>query len=322
MELPSPLRQAIDQALEHTPVADLAKAAEALSQRYRAETRDGRWHVSSDLQAKAYMATRMPATYAAARAALGYLSDLRPDFSPLDLLDVGSGTGAAVWAAHNCWGSLEAATLLEGSEAMRRWGKELSAASVVQSDWKSADLRNPLPALEPHQLVTLTYVLDELEPPARSALVGQLWNLTADMLLIVEPGTPAGWRRILEARGQLLGLGAHLVAPCPHAQTCPLTRLDGEWCHFSRRVARSRVHRLAKGGEVPWEDEKFIYLAVARAPIALPQGRVISPAKGGKGHLRLRLCAADGSESEQTFSKRNGEAYQAARRLDWGDALN
>jgi len=69
------------------------------------------------------------------------------------------------------------------------------------------------------------------------------------LLVLVEPGTPAGYGRILRARDRLVGLGATLAAPCPHHAACPLTGED--WCHFSVRLPRSRDHRLAKGGEVP-----------------------------------------------------------------------
>lgn len=318
MELPPMLRQATDRVLEQTPLSELAKAAETLSRRYRAEVRDGRWHVSSDLLAKAYIATRMPATYMAVRASLDYVAELQPSYSPRTLLDVGSGTGAALWATQDCWGELVGATLLEGSEAMQRWGRFLAAACPVKTEWRSADIRHSLPPLEPHDLVILAYVLDELEPPTRTQLVARLWNLSAHTLLIVEPGTPAGWKRILEARQHLLELGAHLIAPCPHSQSCPLSQPD--WCHFSRRVARSRIHRQAKGGEVPWEDEKFIYLAASKNHISPPQGRIIAPAKPGSGHVRLRLCQADGTEGELVVSKREGEVYKIARKLEWGDA--
>ena len=37
--------------------------------------------------------------------------------------------------------------------------------------------------------------------------------------------------------------GANILAPCPHARPCPLAAPD--WCHFSARVARSRLHREA-----------------------------------------------------------------------------
>ena len=83
------------------------------------------------------------------------------------------------------------------------------------------------------------------------------------MLIAVEPGNPAGWSRILQVRERLIALGAHIAAPCPHAFACPVVAPD--WCH-SRRVARSRMHRRIKFADVPWEDEKFIYLAASREP--------------------------------------------------------
>ena len=94
-------------------------------------------------------------------------------------------------------------------------------------------------------LVSLAYVLNELAPAARESVLQRLWDATADTLVIIEPGTPAGWERILAARRQLIEAGAHVLAPCPHAFACPLQAPD--WCHFAERVSRSRLHRLAKG---------------------------------------------------------------------------
>ncbi len=77
MELPPALRQAVDAALEGISARDLSAASEALSRRYRGEVRDGRFHVADDLTARAYLAARLPATYAAVRAALAAIADMR-----------------------------------------------------------------------------------------------------------------------------------------------------------------------------------------------------------------------------------------------------
>ena len=159
----------------------------------------------------------------------------------------------------------------------------------------------------------------QIAPASLPKLIARLWGLTANTLLIVEPGTPAGWQRILAARQQLIAAGAHVLAPCPHAAPCPLAPPD--WCHFARRVARSRLHRLVKEAEVPWEDEKFIYLAASRQPAPARPARVIAPPKGGSGKVVLKLCQPDGSAGERLFSKRDGDVFKAARRADWGDTL-
>jgi ribosomal protein RSM22 (predicted rRNA methylase) len=315
MELPPALRRAADLALEGVPLAALAAASQTLSRRYRGEVRDGRLHLGDDLTARAYLATRLPATYAALRASLDAIAEWRPEFAPASLLDFGAGPGTALWAAQDRWPSLNDAMLVEASPAIRGLGEILAAeCAVAHIAWSHA-----LASETPRDLVTLAYVLDELDPAACDDLVGRLWSLTADTFLIVEPGTPAGWRRILAARRFLLDAGAHPIAPCPHERDCPLVAPD--WCHFSRRVARARLHRQAKGGAVPWEDEKYLYLAVSRHPGARASMRVIAPAQKGSGKVELKLCLDTGEAKHRLFTRRDGDIFKAARRADWGDAL-
>ncbi len=320
MELPSALRQGVDGLLEKVPLPALKQAAKTLSERYRAELRDGRLHMSEDMAVKAYLATRLPATYAAVRASLDALADAQPDFQPKSLLDIGAGPGTMLWATTDLWPELEQAVLVEASAAVRKVGQSLAAGMIAaRTDWIAGDATIDLDGLKPADLVSIAYVLDEVAPASLPKLIGRLWQLTADTLLIVEPGTPAGWRRILAARQQLIEAGAHLLAPCPHQAPCPL--MPPDWCHFARRVARSRLHRLAKDADVPWEDEKFIYLAVSRQPAPTRPARVIAPPKGGSGKVVLKLCQPDGSAGERLFSKRDGETFRVARRADWGDTL-
>src|SRR6185369_6524896 len=127
MELPAALRHAVDQALDGIALVDLTLAAERLSQRYRAETRDGRFHLSDELAAQAYLTTRLPATYAAIRAAIAMTDEVLPDFAPRQQLDLGAGPGTALWAALDCWPHLQDALLLEGSAAIRNQGQRLLA---------------------------------------------------------------------------------------------------------------------------------------------------------------------------------------------------
>lgn len=317
MDLPQPLRQAVEMALEHTPRSDLAKASDLLSSRYRSEVKDGQFHLSDDLAAKAYLATRLPATYAAVSACLEAVAKVKPDFAPKRLLDVGSGPGTVMWATSEQWSSLEQATLLEASPTIRTWGEKLGTP-VSETKWITADISTNFEATT-SDLVTVAYVLNELEEVARATIIERLWSLTKDVLLIVEPGTPAGWGRILSVRTQLINAGAHVIAPCPHHETCPLVAPD--WCHFSQRVARSRLHRQAKNAEVGWEDEKYSYLAVSRIPGIQVQARVLGTPRGRSGLVQLKLCKQDGTAKEQTISKRDGELFKTARRVNWGDSL-
>lgn len=320
MELPASLRQAVDAALEGVALTDLKRASEMLSRRYRAETRDGRMHISDDLAAKAYLAARLPATYAAVRASLDSAAEVRPDFAPQSMLDVGAGPGTALWAAKQCWPTLQSATMIEASPAIRAVGSNLSQSSGLPDlDWRAGDVVREKLDFPQADLVTIAYVLDELAPENRQKLIEHLWASARQMLVIVEPGTPAGWQRILDARRVLIAGGAHIAAPCPHQLDCPL--ISPDWCHFSRRVARSRIHRLTKEAEVPWEDEKFIYLAAVRQPSEAVEARVIAPTRVGGGKVSLKLCKDDGTAEERLFTKRDGDFFRWARRADWGDAL-
>src|SRR5262249_12452719 len=154
-----------------------------------------------------------------------------------------------LWAAMSRWPSIASAVAVEASASIRKRGEDLARTLSAKIDWRAGDI--DAVGTERADLVSLSYVLGELDEPARERAIERLWAAAEDVLLIVEPGTPAGWQRMLMARNTLIAAGAHLLAPCPHAAVCPLTAPD--WCHFSERVARSRIHRLAKSADVPWE---------------------------------------------------------------------
>src|SRR4029078_12003644 len=99
MELPPLLRRAADRPLSGMPLTELAATAAVLSQRYREEPRGGKTHVAGDRDALAYLAVRLPATYAEVRACLLAVAEARPDFAPKSALAVGAGPGTALWAA-------------------------------------------------------------------------------------------------------------------------------------------------------------------------------------------------------------------------------
>ena len=115
-----------------------------------------------------------------------------------------------------------------------------------------------------------------------------MWARTRDTLVIVEPGTPAGYRRIIAMREQLIALGADVAAPCPHRKGCPLAPPD--WCHFSQRLPRSQAHKQIKGAELAFEDEKFAYVAMSRVPAARRLARVLAqPVVGKVGNIGKTL---------------------------------
>lgn len=190
-------------------------------------------------------------------------------------------------------------------------GREL----LPEGEWMQGDVTS---AAGEADLVLCSYVLGELADPG--AAVAALWARTRDTLLLVEPGTPAGYRRVLAARAEVLASGGHTVAPCPHDLPCPLP--DDDWCHFATRLPRSRLHRQAKGADLGWEDEKLSYAALSREPVEQASARIIRPPQLHSGHVRLVTSDADGAVRERTVSRKQGPAYKRARKAAWGDELS
>jgi ribosomal protein RSM22 (predicted rRNA methylase) len=145
-----------------------------------------------------------------------------------------------------------------------------------------------------------------------------LWAKTRDTLLVVEPGTPAGYARILALRQQLIASGAQVAAPCPHDGKCPLAAPD--WCHFTQRLPRLRAHMQIKGAELPFEDEKFSYVALTRMRVARRPARVLAQPVVSKVEVVAKLCTADGLALTGIPSRAKA-SYARARRWRWGDAV-
>jgi ribosomal protein RSM22 (predicted rRNA methylase) len=265
----------------------------------------------------------MPATYAATLAALTEVAQAAPGFRPRQSLDAGAGPGTASFAAIETWPDIETVRLVDRNEAMLGVARRLTARSTHAALSKPQIVGRDVSsvALASADIVIAAYSLAEIPSARLLATVSSLWQACSGILVLIEPGTPDGFERIRAARAALLQNGARAVAPCPHQRACPIAAPD--WCHFSRRLARSRDHKLAKSATLPFEDEKYSYVALAREGVALqPYGaRIIGPVARGKAGLTLKLCE-DGRIREATIPAREREAFARHRRAEWGDAVN
>src|SRR3954468_16184738 len=95
------------------PPPTLPRSAARLSTRYRQGDAATSPILSCEADVAAYAGYRMPATYAAVHAVLAEAASRAPGFEPRTQIDVGGGTGAAVWAAAAVWPSLTKCTVLE-----------------------------------------------------------------------------------------------------------------------------------------------------------------------------------------------------------------
>jgi ribosomal protein RSM22 (predicted rRNA methylase) len=317
-DLPAELKTALDARLQGLSRSDTAERAARISETYRGG--GSSVTIRGNADALAYALARMPATYAAITASLNALRAIRPDFAPQSLLDVGAGPGTATWAAASAWPSLKGFALLDANSALRELALDLAQGStrLREIDYRHGEARAALANADAADLVIASYVIGEISEPEQRTLAELMWSKTRDTLLVVEPGTPAGYTRIIALRAQLIASGAHVAAPCPHDEKCPLQGPD--WCHFTQRLPRSQAHRQIKGAELPFEDEKFSYVALSRAPVAGRPARVLAQPAVSKVEVSAKLCTPDGVTAARV-PRRAREDYARARRWRWGDAV-
>ena len=306
MQLPPALTSAIGVLLEGVSRKDLARRAQTLSAAYRqGRTSSG---IAGELDVAAYVAARMPATYAACAAVFARVAEAMPDFTPQSLLDVGAGPGTAAFAAQEAWPSLSAITLLEHNAAFRG----VAATLLPSAQIIAGDLGADKPKSD---LLVASYVLAELPEASAGAMARHLWDSAERALVLVEPGTPAGFARIRQARAALIEAGAHVAAPCTHDNDCPM--VGDDWCHFSQRLPRSRDHMQAKGANVPFEDERYSYVVVTREKAA-KGARILAPPLETKPGLTFKLCDETGLRAH-FVATRDKEEYRRVRKRGWGD---
>ncbi|WP_214109408.1 small ribosomal subunit Rsm22 family protein [Acrocarpospora catenulata] len=321
--MPSPpddLHNALDVLLSRFSTADLTQSVRHLIKQYREGTPPADVVLGSEIDVAAYAGYRMPATFAAVSAALRHVAAVAPDFTPRTHVDIGGGTGAAVWAAAQVWPVLEKVTVLEQAQSAISLGERLAKRSgspaVRAARWTRSVIRAGVEK-PPADLVTMSYVLGEL-PTA--SLEGVVRSVAADagMVVLIEPGTPAGYARIVAARDILLEQGLSVVAPCPHDQACPIPS-GRDWCHLSTRLNRSALHRQVKTGVLSFEDEKFSYVAASAQRWPKAANRVLRHPLKRKGLVSLELCTDEDGLTQEIITKRQGELYKRARDITWGD---
>lgn len=313
MELPSELRYAIEQLAAKHDIKAMTASAEGISKRYRGESGAGKSLVNNARDTLAYAAVRMPATFGAVSRALELTLECF-DEDITSILDVGAGTGAASHAAELLT-ECDNITCLEREDSMITLGKQLMQARGIEAEWIKRDISSA-DISERADLVISSYCLNELTPSARKAALVKLWNAAGKLLLIVEPGTPEGFSQLREARKLLLSEGGYIAAPCPYNGECMLP--EDDWCHFTARVARTKLHKQLKGGDAPYEDEKFCFLAVSRSECA-GRARILRHPKIESGRITLRLCTEQGIIEKMVTKK--STLFKAARKSDSGDSF-
>lgn len=304
--LPNPLLSALQRAAEKYSVKDLKESALSVSKIYRTAHRFGQHLVVSRQDVLSYALTRMPATFEVVTSVLSRIpSDCQT------MIDVGAGTGAGAWAAL-AGGYVKNILCLEREPAMLDLGRSLLTEAYPEVEWSSFDLIGQ-EITQKADVVLSSYVLNELADENRLQAVEKMWQATKRYLIIIDNGTPDAFVMMKKIRSYLMGVGGFIVAPCSCLAECP-----NSWCHFTSRVARTKMHKFLKEGQAPFEDEKFTYLIFSKKDERSSNARILRHPKIEKGKIGLQLCTSEGIE-EKTVTKKDGNLFKKARKLNAGD---
>ena len=252
----------------------------------------------------AYSLFFAPQTHARIAHILAELPPFPETAQPLRALDLGAGTGAAAWALLDHLGRRPVAlTAWDHSRPALRCLHELFDA-LRRARWPEATLRTTPESLEAFtvpaekfDVVLLHYVLNELPPAARRALLARAARALAPngRLIVCEPLVHEAGDYLRELRAYALGdLKLHVLAPCPHEQTCPL----GEPCHDVRtwklsqglQILNASLHRDLR-------HLAFAFLVLTPAPPAPAEtlrARVVGSPSHAKGQTLCPACCSDG----------------------------
>lgn len=309
--LPPALLGAIEQEISSIPFPQLQTRVADMMSLYRSGEATAAPQLD-ETGAKAYAAYRMPATFAALKRVFEEVAWMAT-LAPRRIVDLGGGTGAGVWAAQDVWPSLQEAAVVDRSPSAIGVGRRLTSALEIAVTWIAAPISDDVPRGD---VVVAAYLLGELPPPDIDRVVGSMLD-AATTVIVVEPGTPAGYRRVLHVRDRMLEAGMTLAAPCPHPAPCPLAGDD--WCHFAARFNRPPWLRRLKDAELGHEDEKYSYVAGTRLDVSDTADRVVRHPQKRSGMVTLELCRTDGTAEMVTVTRRHGERYRLARDIRWGD---
>ena len=316
MDIPEGLKDSINRLLSENKASNIIESAQTISNRYRKNDGKGKRLLTNESEAVSYVISRMPATYAAVYSAFKQiLANYNEKMT--SLLDVGAGTGTGTWAVNEIE-NMSQITCLEREKSMSNIGKKLMKNTALDNvQWKSYNILQDEIA-EKADIVLTSYMINELPEQKRENAVLKLWQATNKLMVVIEPGTPEGFKNILNIRNLIKEQGGYIVAPCCCNGECPIK--ENDWCAFYARVARSSIHRQAKGGNLGYEDEKFSYIAFSKTPVEITGERILRHPQINSGFVKVKLCTAEGIQ-EKTYSKKDGEIYKKIKKLDAGEKI-
>ncbi|MEI8027645.1 MAG: small ribosomal subunit Rsm22 family protein [Pseudomonadota bacterium] len=122
----------------------------------------------------------------------------------------------------------------------------------------------------------------------------------SQFLILVDAGTPAVSKKLINLRDELLEKSWFVVAPCTHLNPCPIGKSTSDWCHFfakppSSIFTDSTWGKLARELNIDLRSLPLSYLIMSKTPVKLDGAdRLIGRLKRNGQETQFHSCGAKG----------------------------
>jgi len=326
--LPQKIEEAVEQILSQKDNAVWDATSEELHNRYiQREKGQNNSYIDNYSDALAYLALRLPATYAQIVGALRQVQEVLPSWKPQTLLDIGAGPGTGILATQAIWSTVASATCLDGNEDLLNLGKTILSHSQMPTKivWQQGDIRNEIKEDKTYDIVLLANVLNELRTNEVEKVIEEAYRVCSGVLVIIEPGTAFGNTLITSISKKISDSGL-LIAP--YIDNSFMADKD-TWIHFPQRFIRPAFQRRLRQQmresslmASDWEEAKYCYVAISKIPSENNAwGRVIGPVKKMKGFLEVPVLTKDAIIHKKVM-KRDKTNYSFTKNLQWGQLIS
>ncbi|EPZ31457.1 Ribosomal protein Rsm22, bacterial-type domain-containing protein [Rozella allomycis CSF55] len=290
-----------------------------------------------------YCAWQLPFTFGPILRVLNEIKSRNPDYVPKSILDVGTGPGTCL-AANEVWGDVKEMIGMDTSSDMIAMAENLNTERKVSNAhvvFKRCKNFNRETIKEPrHDVVISSFVLLEIpEEKTRLEFYDRLWNQTSDFLVLIERGSPQGFKYIAEARKYLLerengpmqGLYTSMDENGEESIYKIVPQLKGERAHV---FAPQNISNY-KENKVP---QKFSYVVLRKKPrpdnehnadLTFPENlanksahwpRITRETMKRGGHVIVDVCDNDATMKRLLCTKTQGTSvFKESRKSRWGD---
>lgn len=341
--------------LEDIDNKELKKAFKIINEKYRDKNIDDKQlELKEDYLALSYAIYRLPATACVIDEVFSRVSSIEKEsFNCKSVIDIGAGPAASLIPLINNFDEIKNVTLIEEQQSMINVGKKL--ISKLNLDFEVNYLRKSIFNVNEKlkaDILLSSYMVNELNEDEIKVFFNKVKTINFKYAIFIVPGTPHHFKKLQTLRKEFLnviekyqeinsecsGVNKYkIIAPCTFSGICHLEGIH-DWCHFKRRIQRSKILKDIKNGELSYEDEKFSYLVIKNCLLEdnedkyvdesiesnaeyKKKNRIIRHPIIKKSLIEFKVCNSNSIDSIILTKGKNKDIYKEAKDLKWGDCI-